>query len=162
MGWLESKSFISYPDPEHVTLTMRGEFVLSVLANDIEYLTHIAPDVDMYEDLEDQIVAPADTAADRLNNVSVLLEYLLAREAKLLTHLARNGLRDYVHMFNVRCFTDAMLNSVVRRVDKVRVDYPQDDPPVVDAVRRVRERLTKLGESEEMRKIRELLRRFEG
>jgi len=162
MGWLASKSFISYPDPEHVILTMRGEFVLRVLANDIEYLTHIAPDVEMYEDLEEQIVAPADKATDRLNNLSVLLEYLLAREARLLTHLARNGLRDYVHLFKVKGFIRGMLNSVIHSVDTIRVDSPQDDMPVVDAVRRVRERLAKLGESEDMRTIRELLRRFEG
>lgn len=162
MGWLESNSFISYPDRDHVTLTMRGEFVLSGLTNDIEYLTHVAPDVDMYEDLEEKIVAPADKASDRLNNLAVLLEYLLVREAKLLTHLSRNGLRDYNHVFRVKCFICGMLSSVIRSIETIRVDTPQEDAPFVEAVHRVRERLARLEESEDMRTIKELLRRFEG
>ena len=45
----------------------------------------------MYEYLEEKILAPADTAKDRLNNLMTLLEYLLLREASLLKHLSRHG-----------------------------------------------------------------------
>ena len=82
LGWLRKHSWIEFIDREHLSLTYRGRFILNHFVYDIEYLTHIATDVDMYEYLEEKILAPADTAKDRLNNLHDFIRVSLVKRGK--------------------------------------------------------------------------------
>ena len=162
IAWLEKHNCIAFTDKEHLILTCRGKFILNSFVNDIEYLTHIATDVDMYEHLEERLITPADKPQDRLNNLVVLLGYLLIKEANLLRFLSRHGLTGFARLFGSKSFVGTLLTKVSQSVENIRTDQTQDAPNLPNAVAKIRGELNKLQTSRTMQEINGLFKRYVG
>lgn len=160
LAWLVNQSWIEFLPEDKTQLTVRGKFFADGFRNDIEYLTHIAIDVDMYEAMEARLKAPADNPQQRLNNLVVLVEYLMDRELQMLFALTKDGnLDDYVASFGSLPITADMLAKVTYDAQQMR-GWPDADRDDLDAVQALRERLKALQGGEIAREILRVIKSF--
>jgi hypothetical protein len=159
LRWCHRQAWTEHGAGDVVRITKRGRFMLNTLLYDIEYLTHIATDVDMYEHLEEKLIAPANTPQHRLSNLSLLLGYLVRRELTMLATLAAHGLGSYVQLFGSLPISIAILDAIGKNVQSARAfeDYEEN---VANAIRSFQDDLNILRESEETARIADIIRKF--
>lgn len=160
LAWLAKQLWIESLPEDKVQLTVRGKFFADGFRNDIEYLTHISIDVDMYEAMEARLRAPADNPQQRLNNLVVLVEYLMERELQMLLALTKDGsLDDYVASFGSLPITADMLTKIIYEAHQMRAwaDADRDD---LDAVQALPEKLSALQEGKIAREILRVIKEF--
>jgi hypothetical protein len=126
LKWLDHVGWIEIVDPEHIATSVRGRFVANNLLNDVEYLTHISTDVDMYPEMESQLIAPAEQARSRLSNLVVLLEYLVDRERKMIHRISGEGAHKYVKVFGSKGMVKAMAEGVLKSLRLTDLDHASD------------------------------------
>lgn len=155
VDWLVRHSWLDHTEPTHLSLSRRGNFILNELVNDVEYLTHIATDVDMEPALEARLNAPAENIGRRLENLEVLLEYLVAAEIRLLKQLARRGLNRFVHLVGRQGSMPPILQAVMAAVSRVRDEDGGGEAKIAEAKNACLKRLSSLLErsTQEVQKL---------
>ena len=162
LAWLDRHSWIEILAHDHLLLSKRGLFFVDVLSGDVDYLTHIATDVDMYESTEATLASPAETPKARVGNLLVLLEYLIHREWVMLCSLSEHrGLTDYVDVIGTTPITDDMILRLESATQRLRNPYPMD-PEDMEAINSLHRKLSDLRGSSNMRRIKAVIRDFTG
>lgn len=96
-------------DDNNVELTVCGSYVSTDLSYNLDYLTHISTDVDMPQDLEQKLNAPAANISERLNNLLVFGQAMLGFERHMLREISEQSMIDYFEIFGTQSIALSLL-----------------------------------------------------
>jgi hypothetical protein len=111
--WLLEKAWLERTELGHLNTTPRGRFFVNEFIYETEYLSQIAPDVDMFSVAKAALLTPPTGLDHKGHNMAVLLKYLLSCEKKMFEHISRDGLRDYSEIFGLGGLTEGMISEVL-------------------------------------------------